>query len=78
MVSTVRCDACKGRKQVISLGNMIKDCDVCDGSGYVSQDDISNKDDSIELETQSTMDKRQRARKQWQERKAQSDSVPQS
>ena len=30
-----RCPACLGRKKIIGLGNMIKDCGVCHGVGYV-------------------------------------------
>jgi len=30
-----RCDACCGRKEIIALGNILKDCPVCCGIGFV-------------------------------------------
>ena len=30
----VRCDACMGKKKVMGLGMLMKDCAECDGMGY--------------------------------------------
>jgi hypothetical protein len=32
-----RCPICNGSKQVLSLGNMLKDCDNCEAIGYVAE-----------------------------------------
>ena len=63
MATLHKCEACKGAKQILALGNIIKDCDICEGIGYVSQEN----DDETEI-TQ-PMEKK-RARKQWLETKA--------
>lgn len=35
----INCDNCKGRKQVIGLGNIQKDCPSCRGIGWVELPD---------------------------------------
>ena len=34
-----RCYSCMGKKTIIGLGALIKDCPVCDGVGYVTIED---------------------------------------
>jgi len=36
MTEIVRCDSCHGRKRLVGMGGMIKDCPACKGVGYVS------------------------------------------
>lgn len=33
-----RCPVCLGSKQLLTLGNMVKDCHECDGVGFVSDE----------------------------------------
>lgn len=42
-----RCDGCNGRKVVIGLGMIEKDCPVCAGVGYVGEKD---KEDSKDVD----------------------------
>jgi DnaJ-class molecular chaperone len=34
-MSTVRCDGCHGKRYLIGLGGMQKECPACRGVGYV-------------------------------------------
>lgn len=36
MTDIKRCDSCMGRKKLLGLGGMIKDCKVCGGVGHVA------------------------------------------
>ncbi len=36
MSEIMRCDSCHGKKTVIGLGNIVKDCPACKGVGYVN------------------------------------------
>lgn len=38
-MSVTRCDCCMGKKTVIGLGAIVKDCPNCKGVGYVKVDD---------------------------------------
>ena len=38
-MSVTRCDTCTGRKTVIGLGCMIKECPTCYGVGFVTVKD---------------------------------------
>ena len=33
---TARCEACKGRRELLGMGGMVHKCKACDGSGWVS------------------------------------------
>lgn len=36
----IRCSACRGTKKYIALGNLLKDCKVCQGIGFVKEEDV--------------------------------------
>lgn len=35
-----RCSVCHGKKQIVALGNMLKDCLVCKGIGWLKLDEV--------------------------------------
>lgn len=37
-MSNIRCDSCLGAKQVLGLGLIMRDCEVCEGIGYVKEE----------------------------------------
>lgn len=39
MGKLVRCDSCNGRKQIVALGNLIKDCPYCRAIGWIEEPD---------------------------------------
>lgn len=39
----VRCDCCHGRKKLLQLGNIVKDCQNCNGLGYVEDKPVVNE-----------------------------------
>ncbi len=45
----VRCDRCQGKKKLIGLGAMAKECEHCKGVGYVSIKDAVKKDVDIKV-----------------------------
>ena len=34
---TTKCYSCKGNKQLLSLGNLMKPCSTCNGVGYLAE-----------------------------------------
>lgn len=40
-VEWVRCDSCRGRKQVMGVGGMLKDCKACSGVGQLKLKDVA-------------------------------------
>jgi len=36
----VRCETCKGKKKMMALGGLIKDCVGCSGVGFVSVESV--------------------------------------
>lgn len=42
----IRCTQCNGRKKILSLGNMIKDCSQCRGLGHIEE-----KKEELELKS---------------------------
>lgn len=42
-ITMIRCTICQGTKQLLSLGNILKECDNCLGTGFIEQD----KDDTL-------------------------------
>lgn len=38
MSDTQRCSECSGKKKVMGLGLLIKDCPTCEGIGWVKKD----------------------------------------
>lgn len=53
-----RCTVCNGSKQIVGLGNMLKDCENCDAVGYVAE----KKDDEPVQEKKVTSIKERRER----------------
>jgi len=39
MANAIRCDICQGKKQILSLGNLQKDCYECHGIGWLQPDE---------------------------------------
>lgn len=40
-----RCESCKGKKKMLGLGNIVVDCVLCMGVGYISKPDVVKKQD---------------------------------
>ena len=40
MSEIMRCDSCHGKKKLIGLGSIVKDCPACKGVGYVAVEPI--------------------------------------
>ena len=55
MTDIVRCECCQGRKKVMGLGMMMKDCSECLGVGFVNaapkDDKYAPKKDSKNKDT---------------------------
>lgn len=56
MSDLIKCDACRGSKSVVSLGNISKKCSKCSGIGFVE----SNLSDLISLSSDQNQEPRRK------------------
>ncbi len=47
-VNLIRCDVCMGRKKVLGLGAMKRDCYNCGGIGWLDADEEENLEKEME------------------------------
>lgn len=51
-MALIRCNACKGMKNIMGMGMVTKKCDTCDGVGYVKEQPTTPKENLKELITE--------------------------
>lgn len=63
MGKIIRCECCNGRKRIIGLGGMQRDCYECDGVGHLELIDESRVSDKHTELSEETRETKKRGRK---------------
>ncbi len=45
----IRCDPCQGKKKLLMLGNIMKECPYCHGVGYIEDVKKTSTDEIMDL-----------------------------
>ena len=51
----IRCNACQGRKTIMGLGTLERDCTECNGTGWIENEVQFDSDDEIDKTKQKTV-----------------------